>query len=79
MQGLEGFDHGMESPAFDLFLQLGLDALPRSWSSLTAPHVLLEDDLLGGSGADHLGKPAKMCRSLGFPSERISWRSRIRP
>ena len=26
-QGLEGLDHGIESPTFGLFLQLGLDAL----------------------------------------------------
>jgi len=59
-QGLEGFDHGMESPAFGLFLPLGLDALHSLVVFVDRPHVLLEDDLLGGSGADHLGKPAKM-------------------
>jgi hypothetical protein len=57
-QGLEGFDHGMESPAFGLFLQLGLDALHSLVVFVDRPHVLLEDDLLGGSGTDHLGEPS---------------------
>jgi len=61
-QGLEGFDHGMESPAFSLFLQLGLDALHSLVVFADRPHVLLEDDLLGGDGTDYLGEPAKMCR-----------------
>jgi hypothetical protein len=61
-QGLEGFDDRIESPALGLFLQLGLDALHSLMGFIDRPPVLLEDDLLGGGGTDHLGEPAKMCR-----------------
>jgi hypothetical protein len=40
-QGVEGFDHGMESPALGLFLQLGLDALHSLVVFVDRPHVLL--------------------------------------
>ena len=68
-QGLEGFDDRIESPTLGLFLQLGLDALHSLVVFADRPHVLLEDDLLGGGGTDYLGEPAKMCwPQLAFPS-----------
>ena len=64
-QGLDGFDHRQPPPGLDLGLEFRFQPLPALGVLGHRPHVLLEDNLLGGGRTDHLSQPAQMRRSPG--------------
>jgi hypothetical protein len=59
-QGLGGFDHRTQAPAFDLLVEFLFNALKSLGVFAHGPDICLEDYVLGGCETNDLGKPSEM-------------------
>src|SRR3990172_1109072 len=60
-QGLEGFDERRQPPGGGVLPELGCESLEPGGDLGDGVEVLLEDDLLGGSGTDDPGDGEQAC------------------
>jgi len=67
-QGLEGFDHGVEAPGFDPFLELLCETLEAFRVFGHGADIFLKDHLLRRCWANHLREPPERGRVPGGPA-----------
>lgn len=62
-QGLQGLDHRVQTPGFDLLLELLVEPLEAFGMLLNRTDVFLKDDLLSRGGTDDLREPPQVGRA----------------
>ena len=67
-QGLEGFDHWMEAPGFDLLLEFLVKTLEAFRVFVHGTDIFLKDDVLCRGWANHFREPPEMGRVPGGPA-----------